>query len=146
MGVPMAARARCAVIGAGLLLAACTTPEATPLPDTPDPHSISNASSAHGAPVPFVQIGESFPYRLLTHCGIKYATFAGQNWVAEHTWPDPERLPGPDGKVTNDGYITGRVVLLDDRTLRFKVDQATIAGKPTEVIFHPTDVEIPLCQ
>ncbi|GAA3018452.1 hypothetical protein [Actinokineospora globicatena] len=134
------------MIVVGLALAACTTPEAAPLPATAGPNSLPGGSSAHGAPQQFVQIGESFPYRLMSHCGIKYATFAGQNWVAEQTWPDPERVPDFDGKVVNDGFVSGRVVLLDDRTLRFKVDPATIAGKPTEVIFHPTDVEIPLCK
>ncbi|GAA3018444.1 hypothetical protein LV79_001611 [Actinokineospora globicatena] len=88
---------------------------------------------------------KSAPFRLYTHCDIRFVRYNGQAWAAEREYPDPTRAPGPDGSTAYDGYISGRMVEVDERTLRFVTDPGFVIGEPAEVVFHPTTAEIPLC-
>ncbi len=119
----------------GLLVAGCGP--------SPAPQSTSQAG-----PVPASAAGPAGggePFRLLTHCGLKYAKFDGRTWVTDRPAEEPKRAPGADGIVSYDGYTTGRMVRVDDTTLKFTVDPGTTTTGPAEVIFHLTTEDIPLC-
>ncbi|WP_121391801.1 hypothetical protein [Actinokineospora cianjurensis] len=109
------------------------------------------ASSSAGATTEVVPatseaaVGVAVPFQLPTHCGIKYARFADKWWRAEQESPDPRRVLAADGSGSYTGSVPGRVVLVDERTLRFTVDSGVIEGGPTEVVLHPTADQPPLC-
>lgn len=90
------------------------------------------------------QLGISYTFRLLTHCGIATTWFGGQYWQARHPEPEPKRLPGPNGIVTYDGYPGGSMTLLASGLLRFVVDDplSEAAGKAVE--FGPLTGPAPL--
>ncbi|GLZ40450.1 hypothetical protein Acsp05_40740 [Actinokineospora sp. NBRC 105648] len=104
----------------------------------------SGPGTTEPAPTTTVELGE--PFRLYTHCGIRYTRYADRDWVADEPADDPTRAPGPDGGTRYDGYVSGRMARVDDHTLRFTVDPGTTTGGPSVVTFRPTTDPIPLCE
>jgi hypothetical protein len=91
-------------------------------------------SNSTGATV--LEPGASYPFRLLTHCGIATTQFGARYWQALHPEPEPGRLPGPDGIVTYDGYTSGSMTLVDPELLRFTIqDPGSVAdGKTVDFV------------
>jgi hypothetical protein len=79
----------------------------------------------------------SYPFRLLTHCGIETTRFVNQYWQAGHPEPEPSRLPGPDGIVTYDGHTSGSMMLVNPGLLRFLIDDPLSEADGRTVEFGP---------
>ncbi|TWP53561.1 hypothetical protein FKR81_06315 [Lentzea tibetensis] len=114
-----------------LLLAGCG-PRTTTAADAPDPS---------GGIVGKI---ETHQIEVLTHCGLEFLKFGDRTWRAETPLPEPKPRPDPNG-VKYDGYTSGVVTVVDDKTLRFAVDDTRFEAPSEPVVFHPTDVEPPLC-
>jgi hypothetical protein len=100
---------------------------------TPDP------TAAKGGP-DAPQIGVSYPFDLLTHCGIHWAAFGGKTWATDTQLPEPRPKPDPKtGVTTYTGYTAGFMTLLAPGTLRFDAPGGVSA------VFHPTSAPIGLC-
>jgi hypothetical protein len=82
-------------------------------------------------------IGVAYAFDLYTHCGIDFTTFGGRAWQAVTSLPDPERLPDAHGMTTYTGYISGTMALADQNTLRFTVDDTTVAMTGRTIVFRP---------
>jgi hypothetical protein len=83
------------------------------------------------------QLGISYPFRLLTHCGVATTRFGDQYWQARHPEPEPSRLPGPDGVVTYDGHTSGSMTLVNSGLLRFLIDDPLSEADGKTVEFVP---------
>lgn len=90
------------------------------------------------------QLGVSYPFRLLTHCGIATTQFGAQYWQARHPEPEPSRRPRPDGIVTYDGYTSGSMTLVDPGLLRFVIDDPLSEADGETVEFVPLTGPAPL--
>jgi hypothetical protein len=85
-------------------------------------------------------IGVAYPFDLLTHCGIRWATFGGRTWVTDALLPEPRPKPDPrTGITTYTGYTAGFMTLIEPDTLRFDAPGVVSA------VFHPTSESIGLC-
>ncbi len=121
-------------IGAiALILTGCqnsSSTQATPLA-VPSGPIYDNASTMATA-----QIGHTYRFNLLTHCGVEYLRFDGHVWKADTYLGDSAHNPPPDWPSP---FALGYVKLVDAAELTF-----TLSGK-TPVTFHVTPDELPLC-
>lgn len=86
------------------------------------------------------KIGVAYPFDLLTHCGIRWATFGGRTWVTDVRLPEPVAKPDPrTGITTYTGYTAGFMTLVAPDTLRFDAPGVVSA------VFHPTSKPIEVC-
>ena len=86
-------------------------------------------------------LGQAYPFDLLVHCGLRYATFGGKGWETTQAVTVPHATPDPvtgvtEGMVALPGYMT----LQDASTARF--DNARLASPVT---FHVLDPPAPGC-
>ena len=115
-------------------VSACGSGATAAEPSAPTPTSVNGH-----------QIGAPYPIRLLTHCGIEWAKFAGQRWKATSPRPEPATVPDPTtGLGSYDGYTEGTMTLLAPDRVRF--DVTAPRSLPGGVEFTPTDELAPLCQ
>lgn len=90
--------------------------------------------SGPAAPV----LGQAYPFDLLVHCGLRYATFGGKNWETTTVVAVPKATPDPvtgitEGMVVLPGYMT----LQDPNTANFEGPR--FASPVTfHVLNHPT--------
>jgi hypothetical protein len=73
--------------------------------------------------------GVSYPYDLMTHCGVRYAYFAGRWWEADSpSQDDPAKASNP-----YTGYVVGTMTLTSETSARFDLPRRFSAA------FHPID-------
>lgn len=93
--------------------------------------------SGPAAPV----LGQAYPFDLLVHCGLRYATFGGKNWETTKVVAVPQATPDPvtgitEGMVVLPGYMT----LQDPSTARFEGPRLA-----SPVMFHALNHPTPGC-
>lgn len=71
--------------------------------------------------------GVSYPYDLMTHCGVRYAYFDGRWWEAD----SPSQEDPAKGSNPYSGYIAGTMTLTSQTTARFDLPHTLTAT------FHP---------
>lgn len=108
------------------LIAACATAIAVLSTGcSSSPHRIDPTHPQTGPASP--SPGVSYPYDLMTHCGVRYAYFSGHWWEADSpTQEDPAKGHNP-----YTGYITGTMTLTSQTTARFNLPHTLTAT------FHP---------
>jgi hypothetical protein len=74
------------------------------------------------------------PYRLYTHCGVKWAKIAGTFWRATRPLSDGSGNP-PAG--WGDPYQLGRLVILGRRTVRFDSPAGSVTFERTSRLQPP---------
>ena len=132
------------LVGAVLIaVAGCSGPA----PEQPQATAawVATASAApSGGSADDPVIGVAYPFRLFTHCGIRWTEFAGRTWTATTPRPEPATVPDPTtGMGSYDGYAEGTMTLLAPDRARF--DIAAPRSLPGGVEFTPTDETPPLC-
>lgn len=80
------------------------------------------------------QVGVSYPFDLLTHCGISTTHFSGRYWHATPR-PEPSWRPGANGTYSYDGYTAGTMTLLSGDLLRFVITDPQVVGDGDSVDF-----------
>lgn len=172
-GPLLAAAAVASVAIATLLLAQRTGPSGAPAAaphsssasksstaPTISPPSRSSASAATSASTPPVivgpgrtaqlgppnpQVGVSYPFDLLTHCGIRATIFGGREWRAVHPQPEPAKLPDAHGITHYDGYTSGIALLTDQSTLKFTVHDSESTANGQSYLFTPATRQQAVC-
>ena len=71
--------------------------------------------------------GVSYPYDLMTHCGVRYAYFNGHWWEAD----SPSQQDPAKGSNPYTGYIAETMTLVSQTTARFDLPRTLT------VTFHP---------
>ena len=87
----------------------------------------------------------AYPFDLYTHCGIRWARFAGREWTALHPAGDPPRLPDSTGITRYTGYVAGAMRLVGPDLLRFTLTDPYVAGEGRSFDFMPARGPLPLC-
>lgn len=78
---------------------------------------------------PGVTVGQTYPYRLYTHCGIEWARVDGVWWRAAEPASDGQGNP-PDG--SGNPFDDGELVIVDHATAVYR------GSGPGEVVFERT--------
>ena len=86
-------------------------------------------------------IGTSYPYRLYTHCGVEFASFAGRWWRAEPPQAEPMPPPVTTGVGHYDGTTVGTMTWVANDRIRFVSNDGRLAAD-----FLPYDREPPSCE
>ncbi len=134
------------VLAAGCVaLTSSCTPGRTPGVQASDTTIVRAGTSTVGTKTAGPTGGEAIAFHLYTHCGLRFAGFAGRTWMAVGTPAVPTPEPNGAGVTTYDGYTTGTMTLVGPDELRFDVDETTESGPTKVVIFHPTSLRPPLC-
>jgi len=79
--------------------------------------------------------GVSYPYDLMTHCGVRYAYFDGRWWEAD----SPAQDDPAKGSNPYTGYVVGTMTLTSQTTARFDLPHGFTAA------FHPLDAQPQPC-
>jgi hypothetical protein len=79
--------------------------------------------------------GVSYPYDLMTHCGVRYAYFAAHWWEAD----SPRQDDPAKGGNPYTGYVVGTMTLTSQTTARFDLPHGFTAT------FHPLDAQPQPC-
>ncbi len=108
-----------------------STPTTTTLlatPPAPPPNRTGPASPTAGV---------TYPFSLLTHCGIAFTRFADREWQAVTPLPDPPRLANNQGITRYTGYVAGTMTLVDPNMARFVITDPTVASNGQVIDFRP---------
>ena len=109
-----------------------STPTLTPAPmPTVDPDILERPPQGPGA-----EIGNTYPYTLYVHCGVRDAHFDGRVWMAD---PMLGNYNPPPGWTSDDSR--GTIELVRDDLAIFK----SVSGRTIEFIPWPSDVEWTPC-
>jgi hypothetical protein len=142
---------RLLVVGTGLaVVVVLAVPVIRMLAQSPSPSaSVAGGSSpttSPGAPTgpvysnavtpPNAQIGVTYRYSLLTACGVRYASFAGHSWEADHPLGGPAFNP-PAGWPSQNAL--GTVTLINSTRMVFR------SAGHSDVTFHSIAGDLPLC-
>jgi hypothetical protein len=123
-----------AVVGAiALILTGCQNSSSTQATPTAAP---SGASYDNASTLTTAQIGHTYRFNLLTHCGVQYLRFNGHMWKADTYLGDAAHNPPPSWP---NPFALGYVRLISASELTF-----TLSGK-TQATFHVTADQVPLC-
>lgn len=90
--------------------ATSATAPVTPSPTTALPARVFDRDHWQSGPASPV-LGRAYPYDLLVHCGVRYASFGGRSWLATQVVPVPQATEDPvtgftEGIVALPGYMT----------------------------------------
>ncbi len=107
----------------------------------PPAHWIGEPANWKGPSDP--QVGFSYPFDLLTHCGIGTTRFGNRYWQATTPRPAPSRRPGAGGISTYDVYTAGTMTLLSDGLLRFVITDPQVVGDGESIDFTPLPATAP---
>ncbi|MEV7525172.1 hypothetical protein [Streptomyces sp. NPDC091371] len=128
--------------GSGAAVTLAALPDGnTPPPAAASPHPAPSVPSRSHDPAALQtgpsapEIGRRYPYDLYTHCGIRYALFAGRWWETEAL---PPRTDDPAGG-TYTGYTAGWMTLTSPDHARFEAP-----GLPA-ITFRPSTTAPPAC-
>jgi hypothetical protein len=112
-------------------------PNADSGPRSSDGAAIALEEPAHWMEPSDPQVGVSYPFDLLTHCGMSTTRFGGRYWQAMTPRAEPSRRSGRDGIVSYDGSTAGTMTLLSGDLLRFVITDPQVAGDGDRVDFTP---------
>jgi hypothetical protein len=67
------------------------------------------------------EVGTAYEFDLYTHCGVRGATFSGQQWTAVNPTTEQPAQKRPDGSIAAQGdpYTPGTMTLVGPGLLRF---------------------------
>lgn len=81
-----------------------------------------------------LQVGVSYPFDLLTHCGMSTTRFGGRYWHAMTPRAEPSWRPGAGGIY---GYTAGTMMMISSDLLRFVITDPQVVGDGDSVDFTP---------